>query len=137
MTNAAQVGSRVSGERQWRLVLDRGDFSTKLLPGARDGEAFVIEKLLDAQHRLHVFASIHALAGAALDWLELRKFGLPEAQNVGGKLAQAGNFSDAEIKFVGDDDLVFPAGFGFGAGAHVDSGDLRDGAEQVPLAFLA
>ena len=52
-----------------------------------------------------VLTPIHALAGAALYRLELRKLGLPEAQHVGRQLAQAGNFSDTKIEFLRNQDI--------------------------------
>src|SRR5664279_4522230 len=90
------------GEGQPRLQLRRLRFGLELLAGTCDGEAFFIEQFLDTQHILDVALAVHTLTGAALHRLQLREFGLPEAQHVGWKLTEFGNFSDAEIQLVRD-----------------------------------
>src|SRR6266478_4269854 len=77
----------------------------QLHPRTRDGEPVFIKQLLDLHYRLHVALAVHALPGAAFYWLELRKFGLPEAKYVGRQAAQAGNFADAEIELVRNNDI--------------------------------
>ena len=77
-----------------------------MLARAGNREALLVEQLLDAQHALDVALAVHALSRAALDRLQLRELGLPEAQHVGGQMAQRGHFSDAEIKLVGDEDFI-------------------------------
>src|SRR5664280_3250138 len=81
-----------------------------MLAGPGDGEALVVEQLLDAQHIFHVTLTIHSLSGAALDRLELRELGLPEAQHVSRETAKAGYFTDAEIELVRDDRIGGGAG---------------------------
>ena len=51
---------------------------------------------------LYVAATVEALAGAAFVGLELRELTLPKAQNVGGDVAELGDFSDAEVELVRD-----------------------------------
>ena len=70
-------------------------FVAQFVARAGDGESFVVEQLLDAHHALNVATPVHALPGAALDRLELRKLRLPEAQHVGRQPAQPGNLADA------------------------------------------
>lgn len=76
------------------------------------------------QDVFNVLVAIHALTGAALDRLELREFGFPEAQNIGRKTAKSGDFSDAEVKLFRDDDFGGSAGLGrrFDSRAHGRSG---------------
>src|SRR5258708_10644878 len=94
--------------RKWdgSLCLVGLRFRTKLLARARDGDSLFVKQLLDAYDAFHIAPAIHALPGAALYWLQLRKLGLPKAQHIGGQLAQGGYFSDAEIELVGDEDLI-------------------------------
>src|SRR5208283_2865860 len=70
-------------------------FEVLARPG--DGEALVIEQLLDAKHALDVALTIHPLARAALYRFQLRELGLPEAQHIGGQAAEAGHLANAEI----------------------------------------
>ena len=77
-----------------------------MLARARDGEAFLVQKLLDPQNRFHVLAAVHALAGIALHRFQLRKFGFPKTQNVRRQMAEFRDLSNAEIKLVGDDDFA-------------------------------
>src|SRR5512146_2381142 len=49
-----------------------------LLARPGDGEALVVQKFLDAQRVFHFAPPVHALPGAALAGLELRKFSFPE-----------------------------------------------------------
>jgi len=81
-------------------------FRAQLLAGAGDSESLLVEQLLDAEHAFDVALAVHALSRAALDWLQLRKFGLPETQDIRGQVAQGSHFADAEIKFVGDEDFI-------------------------------
>lgn len=73
---------------------------TELLPRACDSEALFVEKLLDAQHRIHIFPPIHPLPRAALDRFELWEFRFPETKNICLKAAETGNFSNPEIELV-------------------------------------
>ena len=57
---------------------------TQLLARAHDGEALLVEQLLDMQDAFHIPSAVHALPGAAFHRLELRELALPEAQHVGG-----------------------------------------------------
>ena len=105
LADVLQFGGGVHGKRNGRLSLVGFDFRAQLLTGAGDGESFFVEQLLDVQDALDVASSIHALAGAAFDWFELGEFGFPEAEHVGGQAAEGGDFADAEIEFVGDQDF--------------------------------
>src|SRR5580698_6826917 len=88
------------GEGQARLFACGLGFILQLLARARDGETLVVEQFLDVQHIFHVTLAVHALAGAALYRLQLGKLRLPKAQDIGWQLAQAGDFSDAEVELV-------------------------------------
>jgi len=108
------------GEWQWRLFLIALGFGPQLLARSCYGEAFLVEELLDPQDTLNIFAPIHALAGAALYRLQLRKFRLPKTQHVRRQAAQAGNFADAKVELLRNHHLGGLGGLrgGFAAGAH-------------------
>ena len=72
------------------------------LPGARDGVALVVEERFDAQRHFDIAFAIETLSGAAFVRFELRELALPEAQDVGGNVAEFGDFADAEVEFVRD-----------------------------------
>lgn len=73
-----------------------------VLPGARDGVALFVQKLLDAHNAFDIAPPIHALACAALYRLKLRKFRFPETQYVGGQAAQARDLTDPEVQLFRD-----------------------------------
>ena len=79
------------------------------LPRAGNGVALVIEKAFDAQSHFHIATAVQTLPGAALVRFELRKLALPETQDVGGNIAEPGDFADAEVELVRD---VGPGGWG-------------------------
>jgi len=72
------------------------------LAGAGDGVALVVEEALDVEGHLDVALAVEALAGASLVGLELGEFSLPEAQNIGRNIAEAGYVADAEVELVRD-----------------------------------
>lgn len=72
------------------------------LTGSGNGVALVVEKTFDAHGHLDIAAAIETLTGSALVGFELRKLALPEAQDVGGHVAEFGNFADAEVELVRD-----------------------------------
>ena len=74
------------------------------LAGAGDGVALIVEEGLNTEGRLDVAAAVEALAGAAFVWFELGEFALPEAEDVGGDVAETGDFADAEVELVGISD---------------------------------
>lgn len=80
-------------------------FRFEELPGAVDGVALFVQKLLHAHDILDIFASIQSLAGIALGRLELRKFCFPKAENVGRQRAKLRDFADAKEELVGNHDL--------------------------------
>src|ERR1035437_3655092 len=96
---------RFPGKRKRALVAIGLDLLAHLHPGARDREPVFIEQFLDPDYRLHIAFAVHALPGAALDGLQLRKFGFPEPKHVSRQAAQAGDFTDAEIELVRNDDF--------------------------------
>ena len=61
-----------------------------------------VDQALDLQNQLDIAAAIKPLAGSALVGLELRKLRLPEAQDVGFELADAGHIANFEVETVGD-----------------------------------
>jgi len=85
----------------------------QLLSRTGDGEAFFVQQSLDANEGLDILATVHALSGAALDRLQLRKLRFPETQNVRRQLAKGRNFADPKIKFFRNDDFVLRCKFGF------------------------
>jgi hypothetical protein len=79
------------------------------LAGSRDGVALVVEKSLYAEGHLDVAAAIEALTGAAFVGLELGKLALPEAEHIGGNLAEPSYLADAKVELVRN---VCPGGGG-------------------------
>ena len=73
------------------------------LAGAGDGVALVVEQALDAEGHFDVALAVEALAGAAFVGLELGELGLPEAEDVGGDVAELGYIADTEVELVRDD----------------------------------
>src|SRR6185437_16402977 len=80
-------------------------FGFEELPGAADGVALLIEKLLYTNDVLDILAPIQALASVALGGLELRKFGFPKAENICGQRAKCRDFANAKEELVGNHDL--------------------------------
>ena len=70
-------------EGQRGLLLVGLVLHSQVLAGAGDGETFLVKQFLDAQHAFDVLVAVHALAGAALDRLQVGELGFPEAQDVG------------------------------------------------------
>ena len=88
----------VDGEGELRLFLF--ELCLEDLAGAGNGVALVVEEALDAQRHFDVATAIEALTGAAFVGFELRKLALPETQDVGGDVAELGDFADAEVELV-------------------------------------
>lgn len=63
---------------------------------------FVIKKALDAENHLHVAAAIEPLASTPFMGLESGELALPEAENIGGQIAELGDFTDTEVELVRD-----------------------------------
>jgi hypothetical protein len=78
------------------------EFGFEDLPCAGNGVALVVEKAFNAKGHLDIAAAIETLTGTALVRFELREFALPEAQDVGGDIAEFGYFADAEVELVRD-----------------------------------
>ena len=95
-------GRRLAGGWARGCVFEFG-FGGEDLAGAGDGVALVVEQALDAERHLDVALAVETLAGAAFVGLELRELGLPEAQDVGGDVAELGYVPDAEVELVRDD----------------------------------
>ena len=93
-------GGAFDGEGELRLLL--AEFPFDDLTGAGDGVALVVEEGLDVEGGFYVAAAIQTLAGAAFVGLELGELALPEAEDVGGNVAEFGDFSDAEVELVRD-----------------------------------
>jgi hypothetical protein len=107
LTGINAWGTVVDGEGELGFLLFQLGF--KDLSRAGNGVALVIEKAFDAQSHLHIATAVQTLPGAALMRFELRKFALPETQDVGGNIAEPGDFADAEVELVRD---VGPGGWG-------------------------
>src|SRR5215475_3197786 len=106
LTDVLQIGRRVGWKGQRHLGFVGFAFITQLLPSAGDGVSLFIEQTLDTHHAFHIALAVHALSGAALNALELRKFGFPEAENIGWQPAQSGDFADAEIELFRNQDFA-------------------------------
>ena len=94
---------------QGQLRLSMFELTFEDLTGAGDGVALVVEETLDTEGHFDVAAAVETLAGAAFVRFELRKLALPEAEDVGGNVAELGDFADAEVELVRD---VGPGGWG-------------------------
>jgi len=79
---------------------------TQLLPRAHNREPLLVKQLFDPQHTFHIAPAVHALPGAALHWLQLRKLAFPKAQHVCGQAAQRSHFPNAEIQLIRDENLI-------------------------------
>ena len=97
----------VDGEGELRLLVPELGFED--LPCAWNGVALVVEEAFDTQGHLDVATTIKTLASAAFMRFELRKLAFPEAQDVGGDVAEFRDFADAEVELVRD---VRPGGVG-------------------------
>ena len=93
-------GSVVDGERELRFSLL--ELGLEDLAGAGDRIALFVEEALDAEGHLDVAFAIEALSGTAFVRLELWELALPEAKDVGGDIAEFGDFADAEVELVRD-----------------------------------
>ena len=106
LPDVLQVCWRVNGERQGHLLLFAFSFVAQVLARAGDSVALGVKKLLDAHDIFDVAAPVHALAGAAFHWLELRELRLPETQHVRRQTAKARDLADPEVKLLGDQNLA-------------------------------
>jgi hypothetical protein len=93
-------GGVVDGEGELGFLLLQ--LGLEDLPGAGDGVALTVEEAFDAQSHLDVATAVEALSGAPLVGFELRELALPETQDVGWKVAESGDFADAEVELVRD-----------------------------------
>ena len=87
----------------------RGDVGRELaesLAGAGDGSSLAVDQALDFQNQFNVAAAVEALAGSALGGLELGELRLPEAQDVGLEVDDAGYIANLEVEAVGSPDGV-------------------------------
>jgi len=87
VTKIRDIGSRVHWKRQRALIPLRLVVFFQLRPSARDRKAIFVEQFLNFYNRLNIALAIHPLSGAALDWLELGKFGFPEPKHIRGQTA--------------------------------------------------
>ena len=87
---------------EWKLRFLLAEFAFDNLSCSGDGIALVVKKGLDVKGSLYIAAAIEALASAAFVGLELRELALPETEDVGGNVAEFGDFSDAEVELVRD-----------------------------------
>jgi hypothetical protein len=125
LSDVFQVRRGTDRERQRTLFFVAFYFFAQLLAGAGNGESFLVKQPLDMQHVFNVFAAIHSLPGTAFNRLQLRKFRLPKAQNVGWKPTEAGYFANPEIQSVRNHNVGSLTNFdgGFAAGAQIISPD--------------
>jgi hypothetical protein len=106
LANALHLSGRLRGEWNRGLPFIGFRLGAKLLARAHDGEALLVEQLLDVCDAFYVASAVHTLAGAALYGFELREFALPEAEHVSRQAAQGGNFAYAEVEFVWDENFI-------------------------------
>ena len=69
----------------------------KQLLDPADGISFLIQEMADLPEQIDVLRPIVAAPTTALERLDLRKFGLPEAEHVRRKVELFGNFSGGAI----------------------------------------
>jgi hypothetical protein len=93
-----------------------------MLACACDGKTFFVKKFLDAQNAFYILVTVHPLPSAAFNRLELGKFRFPEAQNIGGQAAEAGDFAYAKVKFLWNHHIGGASGLGDGSGAQAHRG---------------
>jgi len=97
----ARVAARrsvVDRERELRFLLL--ELGLEDLPCSGNGVALVVEQAFDAQCHFDISTAIETLAGTAFVRLELGKLAFPEAQDVGGNVAEFGDVADAKVKLV-------------------------------------
>jgi hypothetical protein len=102
--------AELAGIDGWSVIIDtEGELRFLLfeltfedLASTGDSVALVIEEGFDAECHLDVATTVEALAGTAFVGLELGELALPEAEDVGGDLAQPGYLADAEVELVRD-----------------------------------
>jgi hypothetical protein len=78
------------------------EFAFEDLTGTGDGVALVVKEALDTEGHFDVAAAIETLASAAFVRLELREFALPEAEHIGGNVAEFSDLADAKVELVRD-----------------------------------
>jgi hypothetical protein len=88
-----------------------------MLARAGDGKTFFVKKFLDSQNTFYILVPVHSLPRAAFNRFELRKFRFPEAQNVSGEAAEAGDFANAKVEFLWDHHIGGAGGLGDGSSA--------------------
>jgi hypothetical protein len=112
-----------------------------MLACACDGKTFFVKKFLDAQNAFYILVTVHPLPSTAFNRLELGKFRFPEAQNIGGQAAEAGDFAYAKVKFLWNHHIGGAGGLGDGSGAQAHRGfwKLRQSGKNriSPPEFLA
>lgn len=69
--------------------------------GAFDGEAFLVEEVLDLEDRFDILAAVHAMVGAHLAGGDGGEFGFPIAEDVLLEAGELGDFADAEVELGG------------------------------------
>ena len=72
------------------------------LASARQSVSLGVNQSLDLQGQLYVATAVKPLPGSTLAGFQLRKLGLPEAQNISLDAADAGDIADFEIKTIRD-----------------------------------
>jgi hypothetical protein len=105
------------------FALDRGCVSDavtaceicKMLAGASDGEAFLVEQAFDFENGFDVVATVEAVAAGTFHRLQRREFGFPVAQDEGLRSRQAAHFANAEKA------LLRKFGRGVGGASHMFS----------------
>jgi hypothetical protein len=87
---------------EWKLRFLLAELAFDNLTCSGDSVALVVKEGLDVKGSLYIAAAIEALASAAFVGLELRELALPETEDVGGNVAEFGDFADAEVELVRD-----------------------------------
>ncbi len=102
---------------------------------AGDGVALVVEEGLDAERGFDVATAIETLSGAAFVWTEMRKLTLPEAEDVGWDLAEAGDLTDTEVQLIRDVGSGVGVSFADWLILRHTRGCSEDAGEDAPCTF--
>ena len=100
------VGARIGGQmlhgRLFRGIAVRTCLIRQMLASAGYGEPFLIEKALNLEDHLDVFATVQAASVGGFDRLEHGEFALPEAQDEGFGGSEASDFGDGKETLIRD-----------------------------------
>src|SRR6185503_20364416 len=73
-----------------------------MLARAIDGEALLIQQMLDLQQQLDVLAPVQSVTGAGFFGTQRRKFRLPVAEHVSFEPEHSADFADSKEELIGN-----------------------------------